>query len=475
MICSRNPQKLWSIGFLVLFVLVLTPVSPTRAIDSDTPAVSETITIGYSVQGQAIQAFRIGTGRRIIVLIGAIHGSEKNTAVLTHDLGTHFASSSHLLPKDTSLYIIPVLNQDGFQVGSRYNAHGVDLNRNWDTRDWQSNTEDSSGVVPGGGGSAPFSEPETAALAAWLLKLRDQANGQVRVLFYHAAYPPNGLVLAGSAGAVIARSMAAVIGYSTIGGGTGGWSDYDVTGMAIDWCRDQGMGCFEIELPSYANLQPHQTNLHATAVLSVLLWEQMEPGQRCFLETGFCLAGRIREFWEENNGLSTFGLPITRQQEEIIDGVARQVQWFERTRLELDPELTPPYDVLLGRLGVERLEQQGRDWWLFPRATPTENPNCRFFAETQHSVCGDILQAWRSWGLELNGQPAVSEAESLALFGMPISEIQTETLSDGQTLQVQWFERARFELHPQQSPSPVLLGLLGNEMQQAQARTAPPE
>jgi hypothetical protein len=48
---------------------------------------------------------------------------------------------------------------------------------------------------------------------------------------------------------------------------------------------------------------------------------------------------------------------------------------------------------------------------------------------------------------------------------MPLSGLMTETLSDGKQYQVQWFERARFELHPENAaPYDVLLGLLGNEV-----------
>jgi hypothetical protein len=36
---------------------------------------------------------------------------------------------------------------------------------------------------------------------------------------------------------------------------------------------------------------------------------------RCFSETGQCIAGRIREFWEQNGGLPIFGFPITPQHE----------------------------------------------------------------------------------------------------------------------------------------------------------------
>src|SRR4029079_17925292 len=67
-------------------------------------------------------------------------------------------------------------------------------------------------------------------------------------------------------------------------------------------------------------------------------------------------------------------------------------------------------------------------------------------------------------GLELDGKKGKSEGENLALFGLPISDLQTENIQ-GKDFQVQWFERARFELHPENAPPyNVLLGLLGNEI-----------
>ncbi|MEI6179300.1 MAG: hypothetical protein WCP31_00985 [Chloroflexales bacterium] len=183
---------------------------------------------------------------------------------------------------------------------------------------------------------------------------------------------------------------------------------------------------------------------------------------RCFNETHFCIEGRLLEFWDGNGGLAVFGYPTTPLRMETIEGRQFQVQWFERNRLELHPENQPPYDVLLGRLGADRLSQQGRDWQSFPKAAP--QADCRFFPETGHNVCGRILEAWHTNGLELDGQFGKSEGENLALFGLPLSDLQPETI-EGQQLQVQWFERARFELHPENSaPFDVLLGLLGNEV-----------
>ena len=189
---------------------------------------------------------------------------------------------------------------------------------------------------------------------------------------------------------------------------------------------------------------------------------QAQTNKRCFAETGFCIAGRLREFWEQNDGLRVFGLPITDQHRERIEGRAIELQWFERTRLELHPEHARPSDVQLGRVGVDALERQGRNWFTFPKREA--QPGCRFFPETGHNVCGDILVTWLARGIELDGVRGKVVGESLALFGLPISDLQSETIA-GQVFQVQWFERARFELHPEHAPPyNVLLGLLGNEV-----------
>lgn len=204
----------------------------------------------------------------------------------------------------------------------------------------------------------------------------------------------------------------------------------------------------------------------AVALVAPIPGAQAQTEERCFAETGYCMQGRIREFWERNGGLPVFGLPISPQQEEEIEGVARQVQWFQRNRLELHPENERPYDVQLGRLGVLLLEQQGRDWLTFPKADGPR-PGCLFFAETGHNVCTEILTAWQVEGIDLNqdGISGNSNAESLALFGLPISEEQSEMLPDGQERTVQYFERARFERHPEHAPPHnIQLGLLGIEI-----------
>ncbi len=182
-----------------------------------------------------------------------------------------------------------------------------------------------------------------------------------------------------------------------------------------------------------------------------------------FAETGYGIGGRFLAYWQEHGGLPVFGYPVSNPIQPAA--AAPLTQMFERTRFEYHPQNAAPYDVLLGRMGAEALAAQGIDWRSFPAvAAAAVAPECLYFAETQHSLCGAFLGYWQQHGLEFDGQAGSSYAESLALFGMPLSEPYTSTLPDGTQITVQWFERARFEYHPQ-NPEPyrVLLGLLGNE------------
>jgi hypothetical protein len=89
-------------------------------------------------------------------------------------------------------------------------------------------------------------------------------------------------------------------------------------------------------------------------------------------------------------------------------------------------------------------------------------PGDLFFPETGHSISGEFKSYYQVHGLEL-GDRGITPRESLALFGFPVSEPYDEiNPEDGQRYRVQYFERARFELHPEnQAPYRVLLGRLG--------------
>ena len=194
------------------------------------------------------------------------------------------------------------------------------------------------------------------------------------------------------------------------------------------------------------------------------------PEQRgecqAFPETGHSVCGRLLEYWRENGGLPVFGYPIADQRAEIIEGKSYQAQWFERNRLELHPENARPYDVLLGRLGADRLAQTGRNWQGFPKIGGLPGDLCFFSGATGHATCSDFFLYFRNHGLSLDAAAGYSEAESIALFGLPLSEPQMEVnAADGREYLTQWFERARLEYHPENAPPyDVLGGLLGREV-----------
>jgi hypothetical protein len=185
---------------------------------------------------------------------------------------------------------------------------------------------------------------------------------------------------------------------------------------------------------------------------------------RFFPETGQWLSLGFLHYWHGNGGLPVFGYPLT--EETLVWDSANGpigVQWLERQRFEWHPENAgTPYDVLLGRLGAELLERQGRDWTTFERADPSAP---HYMEVTGHAVAPEFWGHWSSNGLDL-GDEGVSFRESLALFGYPLSEPMMETNADGDTVLTQYFERAVFEYHPDNpEPYQVLLRRLGAELQ----------
>jgi len=229
---------------------------------------------------------------------------------------------------------------------------------------------------------------------------------------------------------------------------------------AIAVCRRR-----RLELEDIQPMKP-LIPLFAIVALLGLILPASAIGQsscRMFPETGHQVCGRLLEYWDQNGGLPVFGYPIGEQVGQIVEGKQIRVQSFERNRLELHPENARPYDVLLGRLGADTLQRAGRDWKKFGKvggSTP------HYFAQTGHAIAAPFWSYWSGHGLEFDRQAGASFEESLALFGMPLSEATYEVNpTDGKTYMTQWFERARFESHPEHAGTPyeVLLGLLSAE------------
>lgn len=178
-----------------------------------------------------------------------------------------------------------------------------------------------------------------------------------------------------------------------------------------------------------------------------------------FPETGQTVRGVFKAFWERSGGVPVFGYPLSPQ---ATDG-SLPAQYFERQRFEYHAaNAGTDYDVLLGLLGSDEAARRGLlDTEPFQPTQPNGDPACRFVSETGHHICDGFRGYWEQYGLEL-GDDGVSYRESLALFGYPISE---EFVDPETGLTTQYFERARFEFHPENpEPYTVLLGRLGAAM-----------
>ncbi len=163
------------------------------------------------------------------------------------------------------------------------------------------------------------------------------------------------------------------------------------------------------------------------------------PPSQYFPLTGHTVRGEFLDFFNAHGGLEMFGYPIT---EEFTEN-GRQVQYFQRMRLDLYPENAESLRVRPGPIG----ELLGRgDPPLSSSDIPAPgDPNHHYFAETGHAVSYAFLNFFNQHG-------------GVEFFGWPITEYKWE---NGRI--VQYFQCARLEWYPDMPPDQrVRLGNLGD-------------
>jgi murein peptide amidase A len=148
--------------------------SPPAARFTSTPRVE---IIGHSVLGIPLALYRFGHSGPLTLIFGGIHGNERNSADLARRLAEHLSTHPDEY-RDRRVLLLPVANPDGTVKDSRTNAHDVDLNRNFPATNWAAGKEG-----PQYGGTAPLSEPESAALA----KLVEDSDPD-RIISIHAIF-----------------------------------------------------------------------------------------------------------------------------------------------------------------------------------------------------------------------------------------------------------------------------------------------
>jgi protein MpaA len=129
--------------------------------------------LGRSVQGRPVNVVRLGdpAAPRKVLIVGCIHGDEPAGRAVVDVL-----RAAGIAPPGVELLLVRNLNPDGFQRHTRQNAHGVDLNRN---------SPQGRRFLGGPGarfyaGPRAFSEPETRAIRALILRTRPAVT-----IWYH--------------------------------------------------------------------------------------------------------------------------------------------------------------------------------------------------------------------------------------------------------------------------------------------------
>lgn len=225
---------------------VTPPDEPVTSDEEPVAAAPAPLIIGQSANGSDITATRIGMGETAVLLIGGIHaGFAPSTVAIAEQAIAHFTQISDTLPVTVSLYIIPTLNPDSVGGGvesanGRLNGNGVDLNRNWGCN-WSAEAVWRDQAVSGG--TAAFSEPETAALRDFILEIKPTA-----VILFAAR---GQIVVPGVCdGVSISEELAGV--YATAAGYEAGIiSVSSVTGDLTDWLDSQGIAAITPLLADY--------------------------------------------------------------------------------------------------------------------------------------------------------------------------------------------------------------------------------
>ncbi|MDP9365410.1 MAG: L,D-transpeptidase family protein, partial [Chloroflexota bacterium] len=175
-------------------------------------------------------------------------------------------------------------------------------------------------------------------------------------------------------------------------------------------------------------------------------------GSLYFAATGHNLADPFRARWEEAGGEATLGPP--QSEERYAEGAGGVLQTFSGLTLVYDPTQQAPLDVR-GQELEATVRETAAPIAARRRVTGCDADagfDCRFFAETGHTLSGAFGEFWATYGAE-------------AIFGAPLSEPFADAeAGPGVTAQV--FERAILE---DRGAAGVGLRPLGEELAAASA------
>lgn len=224
--------------------------------------------IGTSVEGRAIEAYTFGKGEKQLLFVGGIHGGyEWNSVVLAYTFLDYLNAHPEAIPTNLTVTVIPSANPDGVYkvigkegrftpldvpaesstVPGRFNAHTVDLNRNFDCN-WKPEAKWKGNTVSGG--TAPFSEPEAAAFRDFVLKQKPNA-----VVFWHSQ--ANAVYASACNSGILPETLNIMNAYAHASGyqAVKSFDAYEVTGDAEGWLASVGIPALTVELQTHETVE----------------------------------------------------------------------------------------------------------------------------------------------------------------------------------------------------------------------------
>lgn len=278
-----SKQKFFGLVLLALTLLIAIAAYKTEPEVDQVPevtiedieivATSSQAVIGTSVENRDIETFIFGTGKKNILFVGGIHGGyEANSVRLAEAMIEEFQLYPELIPEDITVHIIPVLNPDGYakaldpvanysDAAKRFNANGVDLNRNFDCR-WAPESSWRGAVVDAG--TNIFSEPEAIALRDYVSEINPSAT-----VFWHSMA---GNVYGSECGGGVSEETLALVNTYAEAGNYGAvpvFDAYTVTGAAEDWLASLGIPAVTVELETRESIEWERNKAGTLAVLEL--------------------------------------------------------------------------------------------------------------------------------------------------------------------------------------------------------------
>ncbi|NQV16557.1 murein tripeptide amidase MpaA [bacterium] len=191
---------------------------------------------GGSVKGSGLEIYESTFGSCAILILGSIHGDESLTTVLLSE------SLRTIKPEDLRAGVILSANPDGVIAGTRCNANGVDLNRNYPTGNWSPepvfyrNQPAGPQNVALSPGAHAGSEPETVAMIELIGTLKPRLIVSLHG-FLACIDDPHASQIARDISQRTGMDLVPDVGYST-------------PGSLGSWCLEQNIHIITYEFPA---------------------------------------------------------------------------------------------------------------------------------------------------------------------------------------------------------------------------------